>query len=194
MTIRQTFSQRQLPIVAPITGHPAAGYEIVQTVYEPPTAIVSGLKSVMDGLTEIVVDEVDVGGATTNVTHTRQIRIPNASVQPTTVVVRVEIRPVECDLAQPDSRGCARGTFAVGVNLQPPPNGLMYAPGTYMTQVHVTGSLARLGELTAGDFVASASLAGGTVGTSTYAVAVVGPQGVRVDSADPVTVTLTAAP
>jgi YbbR domain-containing protein len=193
MAIRQTFSQRQLPVVAPITGHPAAGYEIVRTVYEPSTVVVSGLKSVMDDLSEIVVDAVDVGGAATNVTQTRQIRIPNTSVQPTTVVVRVEIRPVECVLNQ-QSRGCATRTFAVAVTLSAPPSGLTYSPGTYMTQVRVTGPLAALNELSAADFAASASLATGVAGTASYPVAVVGPQGIRVDSADPVNVTLTPAP
>lgn len=193
LKIQQTFSQRQLAVVAPITGHPAPGYEIARTVYEPATVVVSGLKSVMDGLTEIVVEPVDVGGATTDVTQTRQIRIPNTSAQPTTVVVRVEIRPVECDLSQ-QSKGCATRTFAVGVTLQPPPAGLTYASGPYMTQVYVTGSLASLQDLSAGDFVASASLANGSPGTASYVVAVVGPEGIRVDDVDPITVTLIAGP
>lgn len=192
MTIQQTFSQRQLPVVAPITGHPAAGYEIARTVYDPPTVLVSGLKSVMDGLTQIVVDPVDVGGATTNVTQTRQVRIANTSAQPTTVAVRVEVRRVECNLE--DSVGCSTTTFSVGVNLLPPPAGLAIGPGQYTTQVYVTGALTTLQELSASDFVASASLANGTVGTASYPVAVVPPEGVRVDSVDPVTVTLIASP
>jgi YbbR domain-containing protein len=194
MTIRQTFSQRQLPIVAPITGHPAAGYRIVQIVYEPPTALVSGVKGVMDGLSEIVVDEIDIGGATTNVTQTRQIRIPNASVQPTTVVVRVEIRRDECEISASD-RGCPTATFIVAVSLGPPAPGLRVAEATpYWTEIEVSGPLSRLQELSSADFVASASLAAGAPGTASYSVAVDGPEGVRVDSVDPITVTLIPGP
>ncbi len=198
MAIKQTFSQRQLPVVAPITGHPAAGYEIARITYEPSNVLVSGLTSVVDELSEVSIDAVDVGGATTNVTQTRQIRIPNTSVDPTTVVVRVEIRPVECDLAQGESRGCATRTFAVGVTLQAPPSGLTYAPGAYMTQVYVTGSLTSLNDVAAEDFVASASLATGTAGPASYQVAVVlrdgVPPDIRVDDVNPVTVTLIAGP
>jgi hypothetical protein len=192
MTIRQTFSQRQLPVVAPITGHPAAGYEIARTVYEPSTVVVSGLKSVMDGLTQIVVEPVDVAG------RPRTSHRPGRSASPT----RRPSRRPSWSVSRSDpwsatsqqSKGCATRTFAVGVTLQSPPTGLTYAAGTYMTQVHVTGSLAALQELSAVDFVASASLANGTPGTASYAVAVVPPQGIRVDSVDPVTIMLIAGP
>jgi YbbR domain-containing protein len=193
MEIQQTFSQRTLPVEAPITGHPAAGYEIEGIVIEPESVVVSGRKEDVDQLTRILVDAVDIGGATTDVSQTRQVRIPNVAAQPTTVRIRVEIREDECDLADDDS-GCASHTFLVGVNLQPPPGELTPSGGPWFTQVRVSGSLARLQELSASDFVASASLANGTAGTADYIVAVVPPADVRVDSVDDVSVTLTASP
>ncbi|MEX0783569.1 MAG: CdaR family protein [Dehalococcoidia bacterium] len=193
MEIKQTFSQQTLPVEAPITGHPAAGYEIVRIVYEPRSVVVSGSKADVDALTKILVDPVDIGGATTDVSQTRQVRIPNIAAQPTTVLVRIEIRRDECDLADSDS-GCATATFTVGVTLQPPPAGLTYEVNKlYITQVRVSGSLTRLQELSAADFVASASLATGTAGTASYTVAVVPPADVRVDSVDPISVTLVAS-
>ena len=189
MEIQQTFSTRTLPVEAPITGHPAPGYEVERVVIEPETVGVSGTKADVDQLTRILVDAVDIGGATTDVSQTRQVRIPNIAAQPTTVRIRVEIRADECDLENDDS-GCASHTFLVGVSLLPPPAGLTPSGGPWFTEVHVSGSLARLQELSASDFVASASLANGTAGTSDYVVAVVPPANIRVDSVDDVSVTL----
>lgn len=193
MEIKQTFSQRTIPIDAPITGHPAAGYEIARILIEPENVVVSGRTADVDELSRILLDAVDIGGATTNVSQTRQVRIANIAVQPTTVLVRVEIRRDECDLADPNA-GCPTRTYQIGVTLQPPPAGLRASEGAYWTQVRVSGPLSRLQELTPADFVASVSLAGATVGTSSYTVAVVEPPGVNVDSVDPVSVTLVAAP
>jgi YbbR domain-containing protein len=193
MEIQQTFSQRTLPVEAPITGHPAAGYEIERVVIDPETVVVSGRKEDVDRLTRVLVDAVDIGGATTDVSQTRQVRIPNIAAQPTTVLIRVEIREEECDLENDDS-GCAAQTFRVGVNPLPPPAGLTLSGGPWFTLVRVSGPLARLQELSAADFVASASLVNGSAGTSSYGVAVVGPAGVRVDEVDDISVTLTASP
>jgi YbbR domain-containing protein len=193
MEIQQTFSQRTLPVEAPITGHPAAGYEIRQVVIQPESVVVLGAKAEVDELTRVLVDPVDIGGATSDVSQTRQVRIPNIAAQPTTVLIRVEIREDECDLADDDS-GCASHTYVVGVSPQPPPGGLVVTGGPFFTQVRVSGALSRLQQISAADFVASVSLANGTAGTSTYPVAVVSPTGVRVDSVEPISVTLTPSP
>jgi YbbR domain-containing protein len=193
LQIQQTFSQRTLPVQAPITGHPAPGYEIERIVIEPAGVVVSGPKANVDELTRVLADAVDIGGATTDVSQTRQLRIPNISVQPTTVLVRVEIRRDECEITADDA-GCPTATFMVAVNLQAPPPGLRASESTpYWTQVYVSGPLSRLQELTPSDFVASASLAGGTAGAGTYGVAVVAPSGVTAE-AQPISVTLVSAP
>jgi YbbR domain-containing protein len=194
LKIQQTSSRRLLPVTVATSGHPAPGYQIGGISLEPSTVSVTGSKAVLDGLSGIVLDPIDVGGATTSVQATRTIRIANTFVQPTTVTVRVEIKKEECNLGQAAAPGCYTDTIVVGVNLLAVPAGLAVAPGAYNTEIHITGSLDRLQAVKPSDFVATASLANGSAGAGRYDVAVTPVDGIRIDSAEPITVTLIASP
>jgi YbbR domain-containing protein len=189
LKIEQTFSQRTLPVAASITGALPCCYRVAGVTFEPSTVLVTGPKDVMDNLSQVTTESVDITGATTNVSQTKQIvRIPNTSMDRTTVVVRVAIVPIDC-AATPS---LCTATVRVSVVPENPPPGLVPAVGAYYTDVVVSAPPSVL--LKPEDFKATVSLANGSVGTATYQVVVQPPAGVRVDRASPVTVELIAAP
>ena len=192
LKVAQTFTQRTLPVVAQITGHPAPGFWVAGISYDPETVQVTGPQSVMSGLTRIEIEPVDIGGAATNVTQTRAVvRVPNTSTDRTTVIVRVEIRPFDCSAGRPSSQ-CPTAAFSVGVTLTNTPPGYTFDQGLYQTTVRVSGSATTIATLKPEDFKATASLVAGLPGRAEYIVAVTAPTGIRIDGVDPVIVTLKA--
>ncbi len=190
--IAQTFSQRTLPVAAQVTGHPAPGFRVAGVTYDPGTVQVTGLQSVMSGLTRIEIESVDVTGAATNVTQTRAlVRVANTSVDRASVVVRVEIRPYDCVLSQAASQ-CPTASVAVAVDLVNIPTGYTYEERVVQTTIRVSGASSAIAALQPADFKATASLAAGLPGKGSYLVAVAGPTGIRVDSVEPVSITLKA--
>lgn len=189
LKIEQTFSQRTLPVVTSITGTLPCCYRVAGVTYEPSTVLVTGPKDVMDNLAQVTTDSLDITGATTNVSQTKQVvRIPNTSMDRTTVVVRVAIVPIDC-VATPS---LCTATVRVAVLPQDPPPGLVPNLGVYYTDVVVSAAANLL--LKPEDFKATVSLANGSPGTATYQVRVDPPAGVRVDRASPVTIELIPAP
>lgn len=193
LKIAQTFSQRTLPVAAQITGHPAPGFRVAAVTYEPETVQVTGLQSVMSGLARIEVEPVDITGAATNVTQTRGlVRVPNTSVDRTSVTVRVEIRPYDCAPGQPSSQ-CPTAAVAVAVDLLNIPTGYAYEERVLQTTIHVSGSATAIAALKPEDFKATASLAAGLPGKATYIVVLTAqPPGIRVDAVEPISITLKA--
>ena len=193
LRIAQTFSQRTLPVAAQITGHPAPGFRVAGISYDPESVQVTGVQNVMSGLTRIEIEPVDITGAATNVTQTRAIvRVPNTSVDRTSVIVRVEIRPYECSLSQPSSQ-CPTAAVAVAVELTNLPTGYTYEERILQTTIHVSGATATIAALKPEDFKATASLAAGLPGKANYIVVITGqPPGIRVDGVEPITITLRA--
>lgn len=185
LKIEQTSSQRTLPVVATTTGALPCCYRVAGVTYEPATVLVTGPKNVIDNLSQLTTESVDITGATTNISQTKQIvRIPNTYMDRTTVVVRVAIQPIDC-VATPSQ--CS-ATVRVAVSFEPPPAGLTAGLGVYYTDVIVSAPPNIL--LKPEDFKATVSLANGSEGTALYPVVVEAPAGVRVERATPVSVTL----
>ena len=157
---------------------------------DPPSAIVAGPKSLVDFLQSLAIEKIDVTGAKTDVTQTKQIdRPPNVTIDRQTVVVRVEVRAIECSTAQPASP-CISVSYVIGPAFTDFPAG-MTVEGASQVVVRVFGPLPQIQQLKAADIRATVSLTGVTVGTSTLNPVVTilpsGPPGLRAE-ADPLPV------
>ncbi len=192
LKLDQTFSQRTLALVPSITGSPAPGFIVTNIAVDPPVVVVTGVKAVIDSLQQMALEQVDVTAATKNIIQTRQVqRPPNVAADRQTVLVRVEIRAIDCTGGQtPASAPCGSATFFVAPTFGTPPAGLTLDPAPYFVQVHVSGPIAQLAALKPADFKAVVALSGGAAGTLAYPATVTAPAGVKVDSVDPLSVTL----
>jgi len=179
-TIEQRTAQRDFAVVARVSGEPAAGYHITGISVEPKIVRVTGPKDIVDGLTELIIEPVDVGGATTDINREKAIQRPqNVSLTPEEVQVTVTIEPIQCGGVEGETP-CQGQTFVVGISPQDVPQGLTLAPGAYSATIQVTGPLALLAQMKVTDVQAVVSLKGAVAGTAAYPVAVTVPAGVAV--------------
>lgn len=186
--VEQLTSRRTLTLTPIITGAPAAGYYVSDIKIDPPSVSVVGPKSVMDSLTALSLEAVDISGASSQRTVTRTIeKPPNVTVDRTTVTVRIEVKPLACGgtVAGP----C--GSVLVVLPLALPddlPAGLALDAGVYMVTARISGppaTLAALKDLTG--FKASVSFVGANAGTASFNPKVTGPAGVTIEAVDPIT-------
>jgi len=193
MKIEQLFSLRSLGLVPTLIGSPAPGFIVVNVVVDPPLVQVTGPKAIVDGLRQpLNLEQLDITGARQNITLARSIeRPPNVSTDRQTVLVRVEIQPIDCGGAAA-SAGCQGATFFVAPLFELLPAGLV-VDGQYTVAVRISGPLAQVAALKLTDLKVTVSLAGGVAGQSSYQVRVTAPVFVRVEPVDPVTVTLKPA-
>jgi YbbR domain-containing protein len=192
-TIEQRTSQRDFAVLPRLSGQPASGYHVTGISIEPSIARVTGPKDVLDGLTELSIEALDLGGATTDITREKAIQRPqNVVLSPEKVVVKVTIAPIVCGESGP-STACGGQTFLVAPTFTDVPDGLALSPGVYTAIIVVAGPLSALADLDATDVGALVSLAGGTAGTGTFPVTVTVPAGIQVVGSPQVVVTLVAA-
>ncbi len=169
--IEQTFVQRTIGITPSISGQPAPGYRVSSVTIDPPIVTVSGPKSVVDSIQGISTEPVTITNARTNITQVRQVdRIPNVASDRSTVLVTVEIRPIDCG---DQSTACGSTAFVVAPTFTPapPPTLVVVVPdGGYSVQVRVSGPLDALSRVKLSDIKATISLANATAGTQPYTV------------------------
>lgn len=194
-TVAQTFVQRSLPVRPVLTGVLAPGYRLGAIVVEPPILTATGPRNQLDGRTEILTEAVNVSGATSEVRLIKNVEvIDNVSLERRTVTVRVEVKPIECGIANTSCSGIA---LTVGPGLQNLPTG-QFVQGTIFAVVKLSGPLPELIKVTPGQVVATVNLAAPS-STGLYPVTVTLPPaltalGVRAEPVDPISVTLGPTP
>jgi YbbR domain-containing protein len=192
-TVEQVFVQRTFGLQPNITGSPAPGYVVTNVSSDPATVQVTGPQSIVNGLTgPLALEKLDVTGARQTITITRSIeRPPNAATDRQSVVVRVEIQAIDCGSGP--TAPCQAATFFVPPVLEGPlPTGLR-VEGSYTVQVKISGPLAQVAALKVSDLRATISLTGAVAGQNTIVPRVTAPAGLRIDSVEPLIVTLVAA-
>lgn len=197
-TVQQTFVQRSIPVAVTTTGQVAPGYRITNIVIEPPVLSVSGPADKMASLSELRTEPIPLTNATAEIRLTRNIDVQqeNLSLERRQVSVRIEVKPIECT-AGPSATPCGFVGFQIVPVPENVPAGLVVTSALRVV-VQLTGPLAELDKLTPGSIRATVSLAGGGVGTSTYAVTVVVPPnllslGIRAEQPAPISVALATA-
>jgi len=179
--IGQAFVQRTLPVIADISGAPATGYRIASITIDPPAVTVSGERSVVNELTALSTEKIDVTGARAELRLVRNlVAVPNLSVERRSVTVVVKFEPID-----------VAATLTVAPELQNLPAGFARDPSRPLAvQVRVTGPADLVAVLKPSDIKAVVSLAGATAGTAAYPVTVTGPSGLKLEAPATVTVSL----
>jgi YbbR domain-containing protein len=164
---------------------------VAHIAIEPPFVQVSASEDVLDSITELRLEDLNVDGASEDITQTVAIRpISNALFTPDEVRITVEIEPIRCDSEDTSASACARALFIVAPQFVDPPAGLRIEFGIYQVLVEVTAPPLALSTLSLSDIVAQVSLAGAAAGTQTFTPVVTAPTGVTTRVVSQLTVTL----
>lgn len=187
LRIEQTNLRRTMVVDPDPRGTPAPGYRISNITIEPSVIGVSGTKAIMDSLTQLRTLPVDITGANTDVVVERAIdKPPGVTLDRQSVSVRISISKIECVTK------C--GTILVRVPITPTdfPSGLALDSGVYVATVRVTASPSVA--LDPNQIRATISFAGAVQGiAAAYTPTVTAPQGVTIESVDPMTIKLIPA-
>ncbi len=171
----QTVS-KMVPVAPSVEGVPAYGYEVGTITTQPARVEVFGPAGTLDGLQAAITEPVSVAGASSSVTETVTLGVPDRTLRVTTprrVGVTVEIRPAQAD----------RIVSGVVVEGQ---RGVRPVPAGQTVTVTLKGALAAVNGVPAGAIRALAEVAPGVArGPATAAVRVEVPPGVAVASVDP---------
>lgn len=193
-TIEQRTVERTVAVRARTTGTPSPGYRVSSVAIDPPFVTVTGPVDVVDGLTELTLEPIDLNGATSAITQTRTIQtISQVDLGRDSVRVDVGIEPIVCEGGRAEGE-CGAFTYSVAPSFTGTPQGLSLAPGGYAVRVSVAGPLTLLTTLTVADIQATVPLDGLSEGTSTVQPQVELPGGLTVSSVEPIDVTLQPEP
>jgi len=73
--------EKRVPLVPDLRGSPAYGYEMVQSVVSPSTAVIRGAKSRVQGITALSTEEVDLTGRSASFASRLKLSVPSALVK-----------------------------------------------------------------------------------------------------------------
>ncbi|OAI39940.1 hypothetical protein AYO38_01190 [bacterium SCGC AG-212-C10] len=187
----QTFSVKSVPVLANPINFPAPGYRVTNIQVEPSVVTATGPDSVVDNLSTLLLDDIDLTNATSSFTRTPQIKAPpGVALDRLRVTVRVEVKLIECTPGATTTTPCSSASIAVAPLFVDPPLGLTFESGNYTAQVHVSGPADRIAQLKPSDIKVTVSLANGLPGTGTFTPVAVAPSGVKVESVEPMTLRL----
>lgn len=191
-SIEPVFVEKLVPVRPQLSGDVAAGFIPTAINIDPAFVAINGPPEVLSGITEVLLEPLDMTGASSTITQSRTIiDIPNVSFASESAVVEVVIDPVLCngsDAAAP----CGAALFVAAPTFTNLPAGLVLAPGVYTVRVHISGPLDATGTLDPRNLSATVSLTGANEGENTVTPTVTVPAPFRVDSVEPMTVRLVA--
>lgn len=182
--ISQQTQYKQVGIRPVITGVPATGYLVQPVVVEPATATVAGDPNVLQGISFVDTQPIDVSGISSTVVRKVGLVAPSQTLllQPDqTVVATIRVTPLP--LTQ---------TFRVTPSVINVPQGLTVASAPTLVSLTITGPAPDLGKLSASDFQVVLDASGKGAGTTALKPKVQNvPSGMTVNSIQPGTVNVT---
>ncbi len=182
--IHQSTLVRTLPLTVEIVGNPDPGFRVSSVVTSPAAILVQGPIEALQQLDTIALPSVNVNGARTDIVRSVEIPLPPgvSFVDRERATVTVAITPMT---------GAFRLT--VPVEAEGLSNGFTASITPGNVDVVLEGPLPVLNVLGPADVRAVVDLAGRT-GTVTVPVQVTVPEGVAIDSVQPISVTVTITP
>jgi len=190
--IEQRFSQRTVAVQPILAGAPAPGYRVATVTVDPPALLAIGPIEIVQGLTVVTTEPIELTGATATVTRSVAISVPsNISLDRTAVRVEVAIAPVACTDGESP---CALATLLVAPSFTDVPEGTLVSGGPYQVTVKVSGTAAAIAALAPDQVGVTVSLAGRAPGVHTVLPDVALPSGITLVEVSPVAVTLVPAP
>lgn len=170
----------QVFVVMPLLqGAPSDGFVATSVKVEPPFAVITGTIEALQSLRMVATDEVDVGGATSDVVRAAKLRLPSdLTIEGSdTVTVLVSVSP-------------ARGEIRLGITptiegLEP---GIRAELATVLVEVSVAGELPVLRALSPASLAAVIDASGLREGQHVLPVQVTVPPGLQMVGVEPATV------
>jgi YbbR domain-containing protein len=164
-----------IPVQSPLQGSVADGYNLVGIGVDPPAIAVSGPIEIIQALTFLSTEPVDVGGLQKDLLRSARLRLP-AGVQATrdTVNVRLRIQPAQGEIA-----------ITVAPNVTGLGEGLRATLQTASITVRVRGEVPAIKALTPGQVRATVSASGLDEGVHVLTAVVAVPEGVTLSSIEP---------
>jgi len=140
VTVSQTGVTRAVPIALQTRGHVAEGYNLTSWSAEPGTVTIEGPVDLVQAITVIDTEEVDLGTLSTDLTRSVQLQLPTGvTAQRTTVNVTLTVQPTIGDWA-----------IAVAPVAENVPDGLQAVFQTTTVSVVIRGELPTLERLAPG--------------------------------------------
>ncbi|HJP87765.1 MAG TPA: CdaR family protein [Candidatus Limnocylindrales bacterium] len=167
---------KTLPVTPNVVGTPAAGFEIASVTVDPAVVSVEGDANDLAGLDRADTQPVSVSGASSQVTQTVALALPDGvqALGGGTVQVTVTLRPVT-----------GTRTFEAGLVLSGARSDLVYTLSTDHVLVTIGGSLADLDRLSGVSLTLSVDVTGLEPGTHAVAVSANLATGLTLVSASP---------
>lgn len=164
-----------IPVQASLQGSVADGYNLIGVGVDPPAIAVSGPVEIIQALTSIPTEALDVGGLQKDLLRSARLRLP-AGVQATrdTVNVRLRIAPAHGEVA-----------VTVAPNVTGLGEGLRATLQTASITVKVRGEMPALKALTPGQVRATVSAAGLDEGVHVLTAVIAVPEGITLASIEP---------
>lgn len=164
-----------IAITPSLQGSVADGYNLVGVGIDPPAIAVSGPVEIIQALSSLPTEALDVGGLQKDLLRTARLRLP-AGVQATrdTVNVRMRIQPAQGEIA-----------LTVAPNVTGLGEGLRATLQTASITVRVRGEMPTLKGLTPGQVRATVSAAGLDEGVHVLTAVIAVPDGITLASIEP---------
>jgi YbbR domain-containing protein len=152
---------KSLPVRPNVVGTPAAGFEVASITVNPPVVSIEGDANDLSGLDRADTQPISVAGASSQVTQTVGLALPDGvqALGAATVQVTITLRPVT-----------GTRTFEAGLSIVGARPDLRYALSTDRVLVTIGGSIADLDRLSGVTLVLTVDVTGLDPGTSTVAI------------------------
>ena len=180
--------QRELSlayVVKPaLRGSPADGFNVSAVRLDPPFAVISGPIELLQSITDLTTDELDISGASSDVERVVRLRLPAGvrSEGGEEVTVRVVVSPAVGEM----TLGLAPSLTGLG-------DGFTASLSLGLVKVRVAGELPVLSTLTPARLSAVVDVSGLGEGTHTVPLRIEAPAGVQVVAVEPATAVVTIA-
>lgn len=177
--VRLTVDQQEvtlaLTVVPQVQGSVADGYNLVAITSDPPAVPVSGPLEVLQSLTSVTTEAIDVSGLRNDLTRTVRLRLP-AGLQSTrdSANVRLKVIPAQGEM-----------TVAVAPQITGVPEGLRASLQTASVNVRLRGELPALRALSPGSVRATVTANGLEEGVHILTPAISAPESAQVAGSDP---------
>jgi YbbR domain-containing protein len=174
--VEQIAGSKAVPVIAAVKGQPAPGYGLAGVSTEPSTVQVVGDPALLEKLSTLTTQDVDVTGASADVNRTvGVVRPPGVNVVgEVPLAVRVRVAPL------PGQQARTVAVLATGLM-----SGLSASVDPAAVTVVVSGTQPALLRLTGGDVVGDVDMTALGPGTYLIPVKATAPEGVRVERAEP---------
>ncbi|MBI2913466.1 MAG: hypothetical protein HYY03_06060 [Chloroflexi bacterium] len=183
--IQRKLLTRVITVSPDVAGNPAPGYNVAGVSVTPAVVTVSGARELLDSLSVIRTEEVDITGASGNVSQRVRLQLPSGASVSGSVDVSVVVA-LEAASGQ--------ATFGVTPRVQGLAGGLKLAGTLASVEVTLSGPLPVLNGLTPQDLDVQVDLAGRSEGTHTVEVKVEPPAKTLLVSVTPPELPVTLQP